>query len=172
MTAVESCADRGIPGPLLFTVVHKPAPKGSLAPKGRRGQRVRLVEQVKGSKPFREAVADAARTALAGRPGFPLVGPVEVRMVCAFVQPPSYAKRRRHWPVSRGSGDLDKLERNVLDALVDAGVIGDDSQVCRLVGDKDYAGNGVAADFTDAGASIMVRLHPAYAETIALQPIG
>jgi len=172
VAAAESDEARAIPAPLLFAVEHKPAPKGSLAPKGRRGQRVRLVEQVKGSVPFRAAVAAAARAALAGREGFPLVGPVEVRMVCAFVKPPSYPKRRRCWPISRGSGDMDKLERNVLDALVDAGVIGDDSQVCRLVGDKDYAGHGVAADFTDAGASIMVRLHPAYAETIALELAG
>jgi len=162
---------RAIPAPLQFTVEHKPAPKGSLAPKGRRGQRVRLVEQVKGSKPFRVAVAEAARAALAGRAGFPLVGPVEVQMVCAFVKPPSYPKRRRCWPVSQGTGDMDKLARNVLDALTDAGVVGDDSQVCRLIADKDYAGHGVAHAFTDAGAWVMVRPHPD-AEVVALEPTG
>lgn len=158
--------DAGITAPLTFAVQYKPAPKGSLAPKGRIGQPVRLVEQVAGSKPFRVAVTYAARAARAGRPGFPLSGPVEVRIVCAFVKPSSYPKRRRCWPVTRGSGDLDKLERNVLDALVDAGVLGDDSQVCRLIGDKDYAGHGVAHAFTDAGALITVRPHPD-AEVIA-----
>jgi Holliday junction resolvase RusA-like endonuclease len=163
--------DRAIPAPVAFRVAFKPAPKGSLAPKGRRGQRVRLVEQVQGSKPFREAVALAARHAVAGRAGYPLVGPVEVHLVCAFVKPPSYPKRRRYWPVTRGTGDLDKLARNVLDALTDAAVVGDDAQVCRLVADKDYAGYGVASAFTDAGAWVMVRPHPD-AEVVALPQIG
>lgn len=174
MAAPVPVLDRAIPAPLTFTVEHKPAPKGSLAPKGRRGQRVRLVEQVAGSKPFRVAVAAAARRAVAGRavagrPGYPLVGPVEVHLVCAFDKPASYPKRRRCWPVSRGSGDLDKLARNVLDALTDAGVVGDDSQVCRLVADKDYAGFGVAAGRAEAGAWVMVRPHPD-AEVIASPP--
>jgi Holliday junction resolvase RusA-like endonuclease len=163
--------DRAIPAPLTFSVEHKPSPKGSLAPKGRIGQRVRLVEQVAGSKPFRVAVAYAARRAVAGRPGYPLVGPVEVHLVFAFDKPASYPKRRRCWPITRGSGDLDKLERNVLDALTDAGVVGDDSQVCRLVADKDYVGHGVAAGRAEAGAWVMVRPHPD-AEVIASPPGG
>jgi len=163
-----------IVAPLTFTVEHKPAPKGSLAPKGRIGQRVRLVEQVQGSKPFREAVAEAAREALRGRPGYPLVGPVEVHIVCAFVQPKSYAKRRRHWPiVTSGVGDVDKLQRNIFDALADAGVLGNDAQVCRVIADKDYAGQGVAHGFTDAGAWVMVRQHPDYvAEIVAVEAAG
>jgi Holliday junction resolvase RusA-like endonuclease len=171
VAAPVSDLDRAIPAPVAFRIEHKPSPKGSLKPTGRRGQRVRLVEQVKGSKPFRVAVAEAARLAVAGREGYPLVGPVEVHLVCAFVKPPSYPKRRRCWPITRGTGDMDKLERNVLDALTDAGVVGDDSQVCRLVGDKDYAGYGVASSFAGAGAWVMVRPHPD-AEVVALEQTG
>lgn len=51
----------------------------------------------------------------------PYGGPVAVR--CIFVR-------------SDGVGDLDKLERNVLDALTDSGVIGDDVQVVTLRSDR------------------------------------
>lgn len=167
MTLAAPSPDRGThQSPLAFRVEHKPSPKGSLKPVGRRGQRVRLVEQVAGSKPFREAVYASARQAVVGRAGYPLQGPVEVHIVCAFIQPASYPKRRRFWPVTRGSGDLDKLARNVLDALSDASVIRDDSQVCRLVADKDYAGHGVAHAFTGPGAWVMVRRHP---DAVALE---
>ena len=38
--------------------------------------------------------------------------------------------------LASGAGDLDKLYRNVLDALTDAGVYEDDVQVVRLSGSK------------------------------------
>jgi len=41
------------------------------------------------------------------------------------------------WPVGR-VGDLDKLLRALLDALTQAGVWGDDSQVVRLTAEKTY----------------------------------
>lgn len=170
MTVAGFVEDRGIPAPLLFTVEHKPATKGSMKAAYRRG-RIRMWEDVQGSTAFRDAVAWSARAARASAPGYPLTGPVEVQIVCAFVKPPSYPKRRRCWPVTRGSGDIDKLERNVFDALVDAEIIGDDSQVCRVIADKDYAGHGVAAAFTGAGARIMVRPHPD-AEVVAPELAG
>ena len=46
-------------------------------------------------------------------------------------------------------GDLDKLARNLLDALTDAGVYGDDVQVTRLICEKvpaDMAGRGPGVD--------------------------
>lgn len=42
-----------------------------------------------------------------------------------------------------GAGDLDKLYRNVLDALTDAGVYEDDVQVVRLSGSKSEGEPGV-----------------------------
>lgn len=41
------------------------------------------------------------------------------------------------WPVGR-VGDLDKFVRALLDALTDAGVWGDDSQVVQLTAEKRY----------------------------------
>jgi hypothetical protein len=46
-------------------------------------------------------------------------------------------------PVAPGAGDLDKLYRNVLDALTDAGVYEDDVQVVRLSGSKSQDESGV-----------------------------
>lgn len=45
--------------------------------------------------------------------------------------------------LASGAGDLDKLYRNVLDALTDAGVYEDDVQVVRLSGSKSQDEPGV-----------------------------
>ena len=49
-------------------------------------------------------------------------------------------------------GDLDKLARNLLDALTDAGVYGDDVQVTRLICEK------VAADMAGRGPGVDLRV--------------
>lgn len=49
-------------------------------------------------------------------------------------------------------GDLDKLARNLLDALTDAGVYGDDVQVTRLICEK------VAADMHGRGPGVDLRV--------------
>lgn len=49
-------------------------------------------------------------------------------------------------------GDLDKLARNLLDALTDAGVYGDDVQVTRLICEK------VPADMTGRGPGVDLRV--------------
>lgn len=61
----------------------------------------------------------------------PFAGPVAVR--CVFVVPPGSDA-----PSGRlGVGDVDKLARNVLDAIsIDARLIADDVQVVRLVCDR------------------------------------
>lgn len=73
----------------------------------------------------------------------PLEGPVVV--VAVF-----------HLPVNDVAtgrvGDLDKLARNLLDALTDAGVYGDDVQVTRLICEK------VAADMAGRGPGVDLRV--------------
>lgn len=78
-------------------------------------------------KPWREAVKCAAIDAT--RHHDRLDGPVKVILVFTFDKPRSAPKRRRTWPVTRGSGDVDKLTRACFDALTDAGVWRDDAQV-------------------------------------------
>lgn len=102
-----------------------PKPKGSLRHIGRG----RLVEQVKGSGTWRQRVAGAALEQYAGPP-------IDVAAVVDFeirVEPPKSApKRRITLPITRSSGDIDKHARNVCDALVDGGVLADDSRVVDL----------------------------------------
>lgn len=47
------------------------------------------------------------------------------------------------WILGRSAGDVDKLARNVLDALTDSGVIGDDAQVWDLMSSKRLAKEGM-----------------------------
>lgn len=131
------------PADLVITVHGQPKPKGSLKHVGRG----RLVEQVAGSKPWRIAVADATRGALLvshigkvpiHRP--PLEGPLLVDITHTVAKPKSAPKRKVTFPVTRSSGDVDKLARNALDALTDAKAFGDDSQVLEVRSRKTYPG--------------------------------
>lgn len=115
---------------ISFTVAGTPKPKGSLKHVGDG----RMVEQVKGSKEWRNTVAWAARQALHG--AAPLTGPV---IVHAIVYIPRPKTNRDPYPITRSSGDDDKHSRNILDALADAGVYRDDSQVVDLFIRKRFA---------------------------------
>lgn len=128
----------------------QPKPKGSLRHVGKG----RMVEQVTGSRPWREAVKYAALDAYAGPAA--IDGPVSVDIVVTVAKPKSAPKTRRTWPITRSSGDSDKHARNVLDALVDAAVIADDSQVIVLVVQKTYPGEAPSA-LDSPGALIVVR---------------
>jgi Holliday junction resolvase RusA-like endonuclease len=80
----------------------------------------RAVENVAGSGKWRQLVAYDVGRAMAGAGG-PIEGPVTVVAVFNMVSK---------------VGDVDKLARNVLDALQDAGVYADDVQVVDLLAFK------------------------------------
>lgn len=114
-----------------------PRPKGSMRHVGKG----HMTEQVGGSGDWRAAVAYAARGALLdmerlGNPPGVFLGPVSVHIRLQFALPKS--KRHPAYPTSRATGDVDKHARNILDALVDAAVIKDDSQVVVLRAHKVY----------------------------------
>lgn len=136
---------------ITITVYGQPKPKGSLRSVGQG----RMVEQLAGSKPWREAVKWAAIELCRGRE--PIEGPVSVEIVTTVPKPKSAPKTRRIWPVTRSSGDVDKHARNVLDALVDAAVMFDDSQVVRLVSVKCFPGEHTLALATPGA---VIRVHP------------
>jgi Holliday junction resolvase RusA-like endonuclease len=97
-----------------------PKTKGSM--EQQRGRR--MVQSVEGSEEWALIVERAARAKLAEVfHAVPYVGPVAVRM--AFWLPVADCAAGR-------PGDLDKLIRNVLDALTKAGVYGDDAQVTHM----------------------------------------
>ncbi|MBX6386531.1 MAG: RusA family crossover junction endodeoxyribonuclease [Microbispora sp.] len=120
-----------------MTVHGVPAPQGSKRHIGRGA----LIEQSKRVAPWREAVKHAALAA-AHPTGFRrLEGPVRCDITFVFDKPKSAPKRRRTWPITRSSGDVDKLQRAVFDALTDAGVMRDDSQVVDVRARKVHTGD-------------------------------
>ncbi|MBM0235914.1 RusA family crossover junction endodeoxyribonuclease [Micromonospora sp. ATA32] len=135
-----------------------PRPKGSLRHVGNG----RMVEQLKHSPDWRRAVVEDAHKAIACvcgdpdchtlLPGYPFEGAVEVLISLYFAKPKSAPKTRPILPTSRATGDADKHARNIFDALQDAGVIKDDSQVVDHHVSKRYCRPGETP-----GARIAVR---------------
>lgn len=119
-------------GPLVITVIGRPAPQGSkrLLAHGA------MVESSKRVKPWREDVKQAALDAIEARAWHRLDGPVAVEVLFCFDPPKSAPKKRRIWPTTRSSGDIDKLARAALDSLTAAGAFHDDSQVVWLLARK------------------------------------
>lgn len=124
-----------------------PKPKGSLRHVGKG----RLVEQLAGSPDWRSTVRHEAHrhvrcctdpTCGYLKDRFPNTAALGVNAQLYFAKPKSAPKTREIEPVTRSSGDIDKHARNLLDALVDAGVMRDDSQVVYLAVAKRYCGPG------------------------------
>jgi len=67
----------------------------------------------------------------------PVSGAVELQLVFYLDRPSTISRKKRPHPIV--PPDIDKLVRGVGDALSDAGVWGDDSQVVKLVAFKRYA---------------------------------
>lgn len=86
-------------------------------------------EDNKGTKPWRKRMVEALQDD-AGRPRARFDSAVWVRLRFVFVRPKSHAADTL--PTSKALGDVDKLTRNVLDALTQAGVIADDKFVVQL----------------------------------------
>ncbi len=143
---------------LDFWVPGAPKTKGSLTPRAPRCEccaacsgylgRPQLRDSV-GSKRWRQLVAYSAGAALRDRAqnlaafSWPLTGPIELDLT--YCLPVDVAKL-----IEQGSGDLDKLERNIFDALQDAGVYANDAQVVACTHRKWAEGSG--------GAGVRIRV--------------
>jgi Holliday junction resolvase RusA-like endonuclease len=133
---------------IKFEVIGVPAPKGSMVrmPNGAMLQgtsttgRARLQE-------WARAVADAARDWLAEHPGT-VGGPVKLEVHFRF--PPTKSNPYRYWHSVKP--DIDKLVRATGDALVHAGLLGDDATICSLQATKRFA-----QPDENAGATIEIR---------------
>ncbi len=114
-----------------FEVIGLPAAQGS---KRHVGNGV-MVEMAKGHKPWRAAVAAAARDAA---PGAPLTGPLILEVDFRFAMPKSRpsAVRSAGWGPKTTAPDLDKLVRAVGDALIEGGLIHDDALICAVAASK------------------------------------
>ncbi|WP_375425973.1 RusA family crossover junction endodeoxyribonuclease [uncultured Friedmanniella sp.] len=85
--------------------------------------------------------------------GQPLTGPISVEVTFTVPCPPSVKPERRLWPITRSSGDVDKLARLILDDLTGT-VFVDDSQVVELTARKTYP-HSPAPDLTPAGGALI-----------------
>ena len=117
-----------------FFVPGVPAPQGSKNAY-RRGNRCVLVESSKKVKPWRQAVARAAKENIPQ----PLEGEIHLRVV--FVMPRTKAMGDKPAPPMLQRPDLDKLDRSTCDGLTGA-AYADDSQVTRICSEKRRAEPG------------------------------
>lgn len=139
---------------LRFFVPGHPRTKGSLTPKA---PRCHCCDACKGyvgkpqlsdsaaSKRWRQLVAYQAQNAMhyqavAQGYEYPVSGPVSMRLI--YWMPPLTLGSD---PYAQGIGDIDKLERNIFDALQDAGFYRNDAQVVRCDHERKFAGAGVEA---------------------------
>ena len=120
---------------LAFVVYGQPVPQGSARAYGSRV----VANNAERLKPWRSNVANAALDAASLNQLGPFREPVQVRVTFYFARPQHHYRAGRfadqlrdlapHVPHGRGVGDLDKHQRALGDALVDAGVLPDDSLI-------------------------------------------
>lgn len=128
----------------FFDVDGVPVPQGSM--RGfRAGSRVILTSDNKKTRPWKDQVRDAVRDLRGDSP--PLSGPVRVMLTFCMPRPKYHLDRhgavRADAPSRHDKKpDVDKLSRAVLDALTEAGVWKDDSQVAELDAVKLYTDGG------------------------------
>lgn len=135
-----------------------PATQGSKSAKGRRrnGSTILVESSAVKLKPWRAAVV--AAFAPDGVPLARFPGAVSVALI-VFVPRP-VTSTLGPWPIGQGTGDVDKYQRAVGDALTTAGVIVDDSRILNWDASKRYA-NENEDDTQDTGAWIQVAAYPA-----------
>ncbi|MEU3261014.1 RusA family crossover junction endodeoxyribonuclease [Streptomyces albidoflavus] len=132
---------------LTITVHGRPAPQGSKRYAGHRRNAASgrvsavLVEQSKRVKPWRALVTSATQHAMRdAHQAVPLDGPLGADITFTVLKPTSAPKRRRTWPTTRHSGDLDKLLRSTFDGIADAGAVVDDARIIRVTATKTFPG--------------------------------
>jgi crossover junction endodeoxyribonuclease RusA len=121
-----------------FWVGGDPRTQGSFIARTVKGRTYVVPQDDAKLKRWRKSVAAVARGAWADSPyAGRLLDGSAVRLRLQFVFVPPASDPHRPYPVTRSSGDLDKLQRAVLDALT--GVIyQDDSQVVSVTASKIY----------------------------------
>lgn len=141
-----------------------PATQGSKSAKGRRrnGSTILVESSAAKLKPWRAAVV--AAFAPGGVPLARFEHGVSVTLVVFVPRPKSTTLGL--WPIGQGTGDVDKYQRAIGDALTTAGVIVDDSRVLRWDASKVFVGSviggpGALARADQPGAIVQVRPYPA-----------
>lgn len=124
---------------LAFTIFGDPVPKGSLKCVGRAGQH-RIVEDNPRTRSWRRTIAEGVE----GVGTADVHQPVGVEITSTLPRPAHHfgvtgiRSNAPIWPTNLRTGDVDKLARLVLDALVDSGLLVDDAQVVEVVSRKSF----------------------------------
>lgn len=135
---------------MMIKIYGMPAPKGSMKCVGQRGRRRHVVvpDDPPGLEKWHRKIMKAGK--LAVEKYEPMSGPIAVALTFTFDRPASTTVTGRPWPVTRVDGrDVDKLARAVLDALDDAGLYGDDSQIVTVTSTKTFPDTPGATDRLD-----------------------
>jgi Holliday junction resolvase RusA-like endonuclease len=152
----------------LTIVVHgRPAPQGSKKYAGHRRNSASgrisavLIEQSKRVKPWRALVTAATTDAIANGAALytPLDGPLEAEVIFTVRKPATAPKRRRTWPTTRDSGDIDKLLRSTFDGIADGKGVVDDSRIIAVHARKVFPGEHLEA-LPEPGAIIRLYTLP------------
>lgn len=126
-----------------------------------------MVESSKRVKPWRDDVRAAFLTPTvylgADTEGQqPIIGPLVASITFWFDRPKSHYRANGalradapEYPTGRHLGDIDKLLRSTFDAIVSAGVIGDDSQFVKALAQKRWADQRTAVNKAP-GATITI----------------
>jgi Holliday junction resolvase RusA-like endonuclease len=148
---------------LRFTILGDPVPKGSLKCVGRNGQH-RIVEDNPRTRSWRRTIA----AEVGGTVTAAVHEPIGVEITATLPRPAHHygatgiRSNAPIHPTNMRTGDVDKLARLVLDALVDAGVLVDDSQVVEVVCRKSFPlpeASPYVPDVLDA-PGILLRIYP------------
>lgn len=127
----------GVAQPLVeFPVLGRPVPQGQVRHLGK--GRPSIYGNADILLPWRNHVQACAQMAICRSTFFPILEAVGVHLIFTMPKPKSAPKRKITFPVTRP--DLDKIVRTVFDAITDAGVIKDDSQIVSLMTQKVFPG--------------------------------
>lgn len=116
-----------------FKVAGKPIPKGSMRASLDKYGDIKVYSDNRELTGWTRSVYWSAKAAMGRRSA--TTHPVEV--VIDFVVPVPKRREGELWPKQRGTGDLDKLTRAILDGITGP-VLVDDSQVVRILATKRY----------------------------------
>ena len=114
-------------------VAGKPQPQGSARAFCHNGRAIVTSDNAK-LKPWRKAMRTEFEAQYSGEP---MDGALREHLV--FIMPRLASLSRKSTRLPYTGRDLDKLVRAVNDSLTDAGVIRDDSRICKLTAIKRYA---------------------------------
>ena len=175
MTAPEPIPDTEWQQVAAIVVYGDPAGQGRVSFMGK--GRPAVHSNAKDLKPWRKAIILAARDTTGAhgytdwngicltcrtdkkQHGLYANTPTRADITVTVPKPTTAPKRRRTWPITRYSTDIDHHARAVLDSLSESGVIRDDSQIVDLSIRKVYPGEHPEA-LTEPGAIIRLYTLP------------